>query len=77
MRPPECRVCDKKMGKDDGGLVQFEKRPSDIEWDKKANKIEGFVGHPPYIDWFCSKHYNKAKELKSLTIDKVMKILKS
>ena len=58
-------------------LYSFEKRPSDIEWVKKTEKIEGFVGHPPYIDWFCSKHYDKANELKNLTIDKAMKILKS
>ncbi len=77
MKPPECRICGNKMEIDEGGLVQFKKRPSDIEWDEKRKRIEGFVGHPPYIDWFCREHYDKANELQNLTIEKAMKILKS
>ena len=37
---------------------------------------EGMVGHPPFADWFCEKHYKRALELKDLTIDKAMKQLK-
>ncbi|MEE9377995.1 MAG: hypothetical protein V3V33_08165 [Candidatus Lokiarchaeia archaeon] len=75
MKPPICRVCDKKL-KDlnKGGLVYFTKRPSDIEWEKRMEEIGG-VGHPPYAEWFCKKHYDKANELKNLTIDKALKIL--
>lgn len=77
MRPPICRICDKKLAdKDDGGLIYFKKRPSDIEWEKRLEEIGG-VGHPPFAEWFCKKHYNEANELKHLTIDKVLQFLKS
>ena len=75
MRPPICRVCDKILtDKDDGGLIYFKKCPSDIEWKKKMNEIGG-VGHPPYAEWFCKKHYDKANQLKYLIIDNALKIL--
>lgn len=35
MRPPVCRICGKDLPEDEGGLVYFKQRPSDIEWDKK------------------------------------------
>ncbi|MFX0004689.1 MAG: hypothetical protein ACFE9C_06300 [Candidatus Hodarchaeota archaeon] len=77
MKPPICRICDKELAEmDDGGLIYFKKRPSDIEWEERMEKIGG-VGHPPYAEWFCKKHYDKANELKHLTIDKVLRILKS
>jgi len=37
---------------------------------------EGFVGHPPYAEWFCSNHYESAKELKNLTISEALEILR-
>jgi len=77
MRPPVCRVCDKKLADlDDGGLIYFKKRQSDIKWDKRMEEIGG-VGHPPYADWFCKNHYEKAFELKHLSIDKALKILRA
>ncbi len=77
MRPPICRICDKKLvNLDEGGLIYFNKRPSDIEWGKKMKEIGG-VGHPPYAEWFCKKHYEKANELSHLTIDIALKILSS
>jgi hypothetical protein len=77
MKPPICRICDKTLeGADDGGLIYFKKRPSDIEWEKRMEEIRG-VGHPPNAEWFCSRHYNKANELKSLTIDQALKKLTS
>ena len=77
MRPPVCRICDKKLADlNDGGLIYFKKRQSDIEWDKKMEEIGG-VGHPPYADWFCKTHYEKAIELKNLYIDKALKILRA
>ena len=75
MRPPICCICDKKIvDLDEGGLIYFKKRPSDIEWERRMEKIGG-VGHPPYAEWFCKKHYNKANELKHLSIDKALNIL--
>ncbi len=77
MRPPICRICDKNLvDKDDGGLIYFRKRPSDKEWEKRMEGIGG-VGHPPYAEWFCKKHYDRAKELKHLPINEALKILRS
>ena len=58
-----------------GGLIYFKKRPTDIEWEKHMEKIKG-VGHPPHAEWFCKKHYDKASELKHLSIDEALKILR-
>ncbi len=63
------------MGIDDGGLIYFKKRPSDLEWEERMRKIQG-TGHPPYAEWFCSEHYEKAKELSRLTIDDALNKLK-
>ena len=50
MRPPICAICDKKMlDTEDGGLIYFKKRPSDIEWEKRMEQ-NGMVGHPPYAE---------------------------
>lgn len=77
MRPPICRICDNKLtDMNDGGLIYFKKRPSDLEWEKRIEEIGG-VGHPPYAEWFCKKHFEKANELKHLTINKVLEILTS
>jgi hypothetical protein len=77
MRPPICRICDKNMLDDDeGGLIYFKKRPSDIKWDKKMEKIGG-VGHPPYAEWFCDEHYKIASKWKHLPIDKALKHIES
>lgn len=77
MKPPICSICDKKLvDLDEGGLIYFKKRLSDIEWEKKMIEIGG-VGHPPYADWFCKKHYEKANKLSHLTIDNALKILSS
>ena len=75
MRPPICRICDKKLAEvNDGGLIYFKKRSSDREWEKRMEEIGG-VGHPPYAEWFCKKHYEQANKLKSLSIDDALKIL--
>jgi hypothetical protein len=75
MKPPICIICDKKLAeKDDGGLIYFKKCRFDIKWEEKMEKIGG-LGHPPYAEWFCKKHYDKANELKHLTIDKALEIL--
>lgn len=75
MKPPVCRICDKKLADmNDGGLIYFKKRPSDLEWEKRMEETVG-VGHPPYAEWFCKKHYEKANELKQLSIDEALRIL--
>jgi len=75
VRPPICGICDKEFTvKDEGGLIYFKKRPSDLEWEERMEKIGG-VGHPPYAEWFCEEHYNNALQLKHLTLDKALKLL--
>ncbi len=75
MKPPICCICDKSLDSpNDGGLIYFKKRVSDRQWEEKIER-EGMVGHPPFAEWFCEKHYKKAFELKDLTIDKAMKQL--
>lgn len=77
MRPPICCICDKKLvDLDEGGLIYFKKRLSDKEWERKMKEIGG-VGHPPYAEWFCKKHYEKANKFSHLTIDVALKILSS
>ena len=73
MRPPICAICGKRMEDiNDGGLIYFKKRPSDIKWQERMEKIGG-VGHPPWAEWFCKKHYDKAKTLSHLPIDEAMR----
>ncbi|MHA2288958.1 MAG: hypothetical protein ACXABG_09230 [Promethearchaeota archaeon] len=75
MKPPICCICDKNLEyPDDGGLIYFNKRPSDKKWDK-IMKENGMIGHPPYAEWFCRNHFGKANKLKDLPIDKAMKLL--
>jgi hypothetical protein len=70
-------MCDKEfLDSNEGGLIYFKKRPRDHEWDKKMEK-KGWVGHPPYAEWFCGEHYEKAKELENLTIDEALKKLRT
>jgi len=73
MKPPICTICDKRfdLSEDECGLIYFDKRQSDIEWQKKMNE-KGMVGHPPYARWFCTRHYKKAKQLEHLTVDEAM-----
>lgn len=76
MKPPICAICYKEfLNEDEGGLVYFTKRSSDERWIK-VMKVEGLQGHPPFAEWFCDEHYEAAVELKDLTIDEAMKILK-
>lgn len=64
MRPPICAVCNKDFRKDfdnselSGGTVRF----SDY-----INLPNGKVGHPNGLEWFCSEHIKKARNLTHLT----------
>ncbi|HQO02589.1 MAG TPA: hypothetical protein PLI62_09985 [Spirochaetota bacterium] len=75
MRPPVCRICGKDLSEDEGGLVYFKKRPADIEWDEKM-KQKDMIGHPPYGDWFCGNHIDRARELKDKPIDEAVRIMR-
>lgn len=75
MKPPICCICDKRLENDEGGLIYFKKRPTDLEWDERMKK-PGMVGHPPYAEWFCEAHYSKAKEFCELTIDEALKMVR-
>ena len=77
MKPPICCICNAELVvMDEGSLIYFKKRLSDIEWEKNMKEIRG-VGHPPYAEWFCKNHYNKANELKHFHINEALKILRS
>ena len=80
MKPPICAICHKEffdeLEEDKGGLIYFTKRKLDVKWEDEMRK-EGFVGHPPYAEWFCQEHYDSAKELSKLTIDIAMEILRN
>ncbi len=73
MRPPICGICDQNCS-DDGDLVIFAKRPSDLEWDREVEA--GLVGHPPYAEWFCAEHLAQAQSLKHLPITEAMAKMK-
>ena len=45
------------------------------KWIEKMRE-EGLTGHPPYVEWFCEKHYGVAKELKDFTITEAIDLLK-
>jgi len=77
MRPPECAICGNEFEPGEkGGVVKFKKRFSDHAWIRKMKRIAG-VGHPPYSDWFCEKHFDRAKELSNLPINKAMEIMRA
>ena len=76
MKPPICCICHVEFGPNEGGLIYFTKTKSDIEWEKKMKKIKG-TGHPPYVEWFCQKHYLIAKELSHLTKGEAIKFIRS
>ena len=71
MKPPVCAICEIDLEENEGRLISFKKRFSDKVWDRKMERIKG-VGHPPYTEWFCGKHYDKAKKLEDITIDKAI-----
>ncbi|MFX1275659.1 MAG: hypothetical protein ACFFBP_14700 [Promethearchaeota archaeon] len=75
MKPPICCICNERFVMENGGLVYFKLRTSDIEWKKKMKK-DDMVGHPPYAEWFCEKYYKKAKDLNHLTISEALKSFK-
>ena len=76
MKPPICYICDKRFKDDEGGLIWFGKRKSDIEWQERMERNKS-IGHPPWAAWFCGDHYEEAKKLNDLTIDKALQKLRA
>jgi hypothetical protein len=70
-----CAICGRHL-KDNGGLIYFRKRPSDIAWQERMDEKK-MVGHPPYAEWFCDEHYEIAKQVQHLAIDEACKIIRS
>ena len=80
MRPPICAICNRRLtDPENSGLIAFKQTFKDKMWKKKSKK-KGFVGHPPWKEYFCSEHYEKAQSLSHLKIrdamDKFEKIKK-
>jgi len=69
MRPPICALCDERLSEDDdqGGLVSFARTESDQDWLRRSQAEPGFVGHPPWQEWFCGRHIEAARELQHLS----------
>ena len=76
MRPPECAVCGREFGPAEGALVTFTPRPSDTEWRERSQR-EGFVGHPPNVEWFCGEHAVAAQAQAGETIDVALDALRA
>jgi hypothetical protein len=76
MRPPECAVCAREFGPTEGALVTFAPRPSDTEWRERSRR-EGFVGHPPNVEWFCGEHAAAAQARAGETIDVALGALRA
>jgi hypothetical protein len=74
MRPPECGLC----GHTDSGtqIVRFASDPAAQAWRARA-RVEGFVGHPPDEEWFCSEHLAAAEALCHQTRDTALASLRA
>jgi hypothetical protein len=75
MRPPICAVCGKEsMESGEMSLISFKKTKSDKKWERKSKK-KGFVGHPPWKEWFCKEHAKQARKLSHLSVGEAMEEL--
>ncbi len=68
VKPPICAICGERFGPEEGGLVAFAMRPSDLEWRERM-EATGAKGHPPWMVWFCGAHVEAARLLRDLTAD--------
>lgn len=76
MRPPICAVCGTDFGPAEGALVTFALRPTDAEWRERSQR-EGFVGHPPNVEWFCGVHAAAAQARAGETVDVALAALRA
>ena len=73
MRPPICAYCGLDFRDEDlhsetsGGLVRF----ADY-----APLLEGIMGHPKGLAWFCAKHITAARGLKDMALSEALMHLK-
>ena len=58
MKPPKCTVCGEIK---DCEIVRFKITKLDAE-EEDEHSLEGWVGHPHYLLWFCKKHVEIAKK---------------
>ena len=59
MKPPACAVCGRDSSGPDADLIVFTQTEADREWASLVGE-EGFLGHPPWADWFCRTHLPRA-----------------
>ena len=72
MKPPICRICTTRFSHEkEGGIVSFKKTKANLKWEKKVEK-KGIVEHPPYMEWFCGKHFDAAKKLEHLYLNEAL-----
>ncbi|MEM7181664.1 MAG: hypothetical protein AAF518_12170 [Spirochaetota bacterium] len=71
MKPPRCCICDEWIG-ETGQLLEFAKTEKGLQWDKRRDQEIGFVGHPPYADYFCEKHLTLALRYVGLPLGKAI-----
>ena len=69
MRPPECAICDVEV---DCTLISFVCTTEDDEWHRRSQE-EGFVGHPPNVDWFCANHAPAARALSHVPLSQALR----
>lgn len=72
MRPPICALCGRRLGPDEAVLVAFRKTAADHEWERRARSTPGFVGHPPWVEWFCSEHGGFFTKRTHLTLQEAL-----
>ncbi len=72
MRPPECAICEVEEA---CTLISFAKTAEDEDWYRRCDE-EGFVGHPPNVDWFCADHAPAARALGHLTLREAFRMMK-
>ena len=74
MRPPICDICGKRFDPERGALVAFKMTSEDRAWKRRAESEPRFVGHPPWLQWFCEEHAEFFKAHSQLTFAEAKKI---
>jgi hypothetical protein len=75
MRPPICKICSKRFGKDEGKGLHFKLSDEDKEKNKRFEK-PGFIGHPAGFEWFCTEHLLIAEKYNHLTMSEAMPLIR-
>ena len=76
MRPPRCCICEEWIG-DTGQILEFAKTQKDLQWDKRRDEEVDFVGHPPYVEYFCEEHLSLALRYVSLSLAEAMQKIRN